>query len=106
MADESATGSETMRSAASADAHHHAWVPVRKALADSRWRYRSVEGIASATGLERGDVERTLKAHRGEIRAILARSRHYPGVRQVYTLQSRRRTLRDVAIDVLGFAGR
>ena len=67
---------------------------------------RSVEGIASATGLERGDVERTLEAHRGEIRAILARSRHYAGVRQVFTSRSRRRLLRDVAIDVLGFAGR
>ena len=106
MKDESPAVSETTRSAALADAPHRAWMLVREALADSRWRYRSGEGIAVATGLEDGDVERTLEAHRGEIRAILARSQHYRGVRQVYTLRSRRRTLRDVAIDVLGFAGR
>ena len=106
MPDESPTVSDTMHSATSAEPVHPAWVLIRDALADSRWRYRSVEGIASTTCLERGEVERTLKGHQGEIRTILARSRHYRGVRQVHTLRSRPLTLRDIAIDVLGFAGR
>lgn len=82
------------------------WERVRHALADGRWRFRSVEGIAVATGLKREKVEETLEEHRGEVRAILARSHSFRGVRQVYTLSSRPRTLREIAADVFAFASR
>ena len=84
----------------------HRWDIVRAALADPQWHFRSVEGIATETRLEPRGVERTLQAHRGETRSILARSRHFHGVRQVHTLASRPRTLREVASDICAFASR
>ena len=90
----------------SADPQDRNWEMVRGALADSRWRFRSIEGIAAATGLEAEDVQRTLQTHRSETRTILARSRHFRGVRQVYTLHTRPRTLREIAADVFAFASR
>ena len=82
------------------------WTRVRTELANPRWRFRSTEGIAAASGLQPKVVKRTLAAHRSEIRAIFARSQHFDGVRQVYTLGSRKRTLREVVVDVAAFASR
>jgi hypothetical protein len=90
----------------SVDQQDRDWETVRGALADSRWRFRSVEGIVAATGLEPDDVQRTLHTHRNEVRAILARSRNFRGVRQVYTLATRPRTFREIAADIFAFASR
>ena len=82
------------------------WERVRDALADGRWRFRSVEGIVVETGLERGTVEEMLQEHCAEVRAILARSHCFSGVRRVYTLRSRPVTLREIAVDLCAFASR
>ena len=92
--------------AARAETEGQRWTLVQDALANRRWEYRSIDGIAAETRLSHQQIERTLESHRGETRSILARSRHYDGARQVYTLRSRPRRLRDVAIDILGFASR
>ncbi len=82
------------------------WRLVRGALEDPRWRFRSVEGIADATGLEHAVVARPLELHRRDVRGIFARSRSFDGVRRVYTLASRPRTFLEIAGDVLAFASR
>ena len=107
MGNDSTTDSGARRPAAgAADTKDRSWELVHQALADPRWRYRSVEGIAATTGLKHEEVQAALEAHRGETRSIFARSPSFHGVRRVHTLRSRPGTLRDLAVDVLAFASR
>ena len=75
------------------------WERIRLALADPRWQYRTVNGIARDTGLPPDYISRLLNEHRADLRCI-------PVVRTeaVYTLKSRRRTWRQFLTEMLAWA--
>jgi len=59
---------------------------VFEALADSHWDFRTVEGIAKATGLTPDFVQSTLERYSDLVRRSLARDEHG---RALFTLASR-----------------
>ena len=60
------------------------WQGVHSALASSRYKARTVDGLVDDTGLERERVEALLNEHRSEVRRIKTGSR-----RVLYSLRSR-----------------
>ena len=75
------------------------WFKVQAALDDREWDFRTVDGIAGATGLAPDAVVRLLGEHRSELRQILLRDG-----RIGYTLKSRPKTLREVFAEIQMFA--
>ena len=75
------------------------WFEVQAALDDREWDFRTVDGIAGATGLAPDAVVRLLGEHRSELRQILLRDG-----RIGYTLKSRPKTLREVFAEIQMFA--
>lgn len=82
------------------------WAKIERALADTRWDLRSIQGIARETGLAEEDVERALRSHQNLVRQAFVRKRSRGGVFIGYTLKSRPRTVREFAEDILGFMSR
>ena len=71
------------------------WAKVQAALADPKWDFRTVEGIARDSHLDSRNVERLLRSNRSEIRQTFSRDR-----RIIYTLKSRPKKLREVFANV------
>ena len=83
------------------------WPKVKAALEDSRWDFRTVEGVARETGLTREHVTAVLDRHKYAIRKVVLRRKHSRAWRPGYTLKSRpRKVLREFLSDVLRFASR
>ncbi len=77
------------------------WVRVQTAL-DSRWDFRTVDGIVKDTKLSPKVVKGLLRQHRTKIRKTLSQDG-----RDIYALKSRpRRTLREILATIQMFAGR
>lgn len=74
------------------------WSKVLAALADPRWDFRTIGGIARVTGLDPGRVEHLIRRHRSEVRQTLSRDR------EIYTLGSRPRKLREIVADIQMYA--
>jgi hypothetical protein len=51
-----------------ADTTKQRWTRIREALADQKWDFRTVQGIAKETGIPASDVEQMLKLHASHIR--------------------------------------
>ena len=77
------------------------WSQVYSALADSKWDFRTVKGIAEETGLEQERVDRLLEEHQSEIRWTVSRNRG-----MLYTLKSRPVKLREYLADLQMFASK
>ena len=77
------------------------WPKVRAALANPKWDFRTVEGVARETGLDAGSVERLIEQHRSEVRQTWSRER-----RVIYTLRSRAKELREILADVQMFVSK
>ena len=71
------------------------WTKVHAALADPKWDFRTVGGIARETGLDPERVERLIEQHRSEVRQTLSRDQ-----RIIYTLRSRRPKMREIVADI------
>lgn len=71
------------------------WSKVHAALANPKWDFRTVQGIAQETGLDPERVERLIERHPSEIRRTLSRDR-----RIIYTLKSRPRKLREILAEI------
>ncbi len=65
---------------------------VFEALADERWDFRTVEGLATSTGLSEDRLREILRTYNAFIRQSLVLDRHG---RELFTLMSRRRSLRE-----------
>ena len=65
---------------------------VLQALADQKWDFRTVDGIARETGLTRAEIKKALAACPGLVRQSLAHDRFG---RRVYTLRERPIRLRE-----------
>lgn len=76
-----------------------AWSKIRAALEDPRWDFRTVDGIAREAQLNPKLVRQLLESNRSEIRQTIARD-----LRVLYTLKSRRPTLREFLADIQMFA--
>lgn len=82
-----------------------AWPKVQAALADPKWDFRTVDGIAKETSLPREHVKAVLGRHGTMVRRAVSRRKRSRGWRFVYTLKSRpRKRLREFLSDVLTFA--
>ena len=77
------------------------WSKIYSALEDPKWAFRTVEGIATDTGLDPKCVERLLDQHRSEIRQRMSRDR-----RIIYTLKSRPRKMREIIADLQVYASK
>ena len=77
----------------------HEWSKVHAALADPRWDFRTIRGIARVTRLDPGRVEYLIRRHRSEVRQTLSRNREI-----LYTLRSRPKKLREIVADIQMFA--
>ena len=75
------------------------WSKVLAALADPRWDFRTIGGIARVTGLDPRRVEHLIRRHRSEVRQTLSRDREI-----LYTLGSRPRRLREIVADIQMYA--
>jgi hypothetical protein len=64
-----------------------------EALADERWDFRTVEGIAGSTGLSEERIRELLRKYQALIRQSLVLDRQG---RELYTLASRRPRLQEV----------
>ncbi len=49
------------------------WEMVRSALKDSKWDFRTVDGVARDTGLDLKQVEEVIDCHRSEVRQTISR---------------------------------
>lgn len=77
------------------------WSKIYSALEDPKWAFRTVEGIATDTGLDPKCVERLLDQHRSEIRQRMSRDR-----RIIYTLKSRPKKMREIIADLQVYASK
>lgn len=77
------------------------WDRVYSALADSKWDFRTVNGIAEETGLDQERIARLLDEHQSEIRWTVSRNRG-----MLYTLKSRPVKLREYIADLQMFASK
>ena len=77
------------------------WSKIYSAPEDPKWAFRTVEGIATDTGLDPECVERLLDQHRSEIRQHMSRDR-----RIIYTLKSRPKKMREIIADLQVYASK
>ena len=78
------------------------WAKVFKALGNSHWDFRTVDGIARETQLDPNIVAGLLGKHPSELRKTVSQDG-----RVIYALKSRpRRTLREFFATLQMFAGR
>ena len=77
------------------------WSKIYSALKDPKWDFRTVEGIATDTGLDPKCVERLLDQHRSDIRQRMSRDR-----RIIYTLKSRPMKMREIIADLQVYASK
>ena len=80
-----------------------AWGKVRAALEDTRWDFRTIEGISRDTGLDIACVSEQLKQHRSEVRRAV--SRDGKG-RELYTTKPWPIGFREVVADIHAFASK
>jgi hypothetical protein len=76
------------------------WDKVRQALEDSRWDFRTVEGMIEDTGLPSERIEEALRRHGAEVRVS-----NVPDSkgRILYTLASKRMGLRELLANTQAF---
>ena len=80
-----------------------AWGKIRAALEDSRWDFRTIEGISRDTGLGIACVSEQLDQHRSEVRRAV--SRDGKG-RELYTTKPWPVGFREVIADIHAFASK
>lgn len=69
------------------------WPSIQNALADKRWDFRTIEGIARDTGLDESTVREVLEMHTGEVRRSLVPDSKG---RTLYTLRKRGKSLQEM----------
>ena len=77
------------------------WAKVEKALASTKWDFRSVEGIAAEVRMHPWRVQALLTQNADRVRTTLSRDR-----RVVYALKSKRVTAREVLDSLVTLASR
>ena len=75
------------------------WMKVHDALNDTKWDFRTIEGIAKQTDLDPERVGCLLGEYQSEIRQVIARNHEI-----IYTLRSRPVKVREVIADLQTFA--
>lgn len=80
-----------------------AWGKIRAALEDSRWDFRTIEGISRDTGLDIICVSEQLERHGSEVRRAI--SRDGKG-RELYTTKPWPVGFREVVADIHAFASK
>lgn len=75
------------------------WLKVHEALSSTDWDFRTVDGIATETQLSPTVVKGLLHRHPSEVRRTVSGS----GT-ALYTLRSRRKTLREFVAEMQRFA--
>ena len=84
-------GDAAMDAVAERQTEMDAWEKVRAALANPRWDFRTVDGIAKETKLHADQVRQILDSMDSEVR--IAEGRNH---RVLYTLKSRPVTVREI----------
>ena len=77
------------------------WLKVHAALANPKWDFRTIGGVARETGLDEESVERLIGQHGSEVRQTLSRERQI-----IYTLRSRPKKLREILAEIQMFASK
>ena len=81
------------------DAGTDEWAKVERALASTKWDFRSVEGIAAEVGMPPRRVRALLMQNTDKVRTTLSRDK-----RVVYALRSKPVTAREVLDSLVTFA--
>jgi hypothetical protein len=78
----------------------NAWERVQSALADPRWDFRTISGLAKAANLSEEEVEMLLGAHRDEVRQSAVPDRHG---RALFTVSSRPKKMRELLAEIRAY---
>lgn len=81
----------------------NAWRLILAALEDEHWEFRSVEGIASETGLDQRIVREQIELHKDEVRCSLVKDTEG---RELYTAKHRKVGWRELLRDIHVYATR
>lgn len=79
------------------------WGKIKNALADDRWDFRSVDGIATDSGLSADVVKEILERHRNEVRVSFVPDSKG---RTLYTLATKRVEIREILASALAFVSK
>lgn len=79
------------------------WHTVRQALANDKWDFRTVDGIARETGIAADRVLEILESHPGEVRKSMVPDNKG---RVLYTLQSRSKSFRELIATARAFVAK
>jgi hypothetical protein len=77
-----------------------AWQRIDRALADPKWDFRTIPGLAKATGLSEDEVQALLEAHSDQVRQSAIPDRQG---RALYTLRSRSKKVREILAEVRAY---
>jgi len=80
-----------------------AWQRINKALADPRWDFRTIPGLAKAANLSEQEVQALLEAHSDQVRQSAVPDRHG---RALYTLRSRPKKVREFLAEVRAYVAK
>ena len=80
-----------------------AWQRLDKALADPKWDFRTIPGLAKAASLSEEEVQALLEAHSEQVRQSAVPDRHG---RALYTLRSRPKKVREILAEIRAYAAK